>query len=270
MLNDMHVVLEDEADLRYAQDLVRSAMGHVSRAHLEIVHAPEQSAADTRDIEDVVRASAKVIGRFCGRFGQIAYISWRAPGSLPSPVATCGNSRIMFIAHAPSGYILSVTLLKRARERPASVATTIAAGMVGAIAPDFDWFYFYFVDHRQTHHHKYFSHWPLCWLLLAAGSALWLRCARGSRAAFLTLVFSLGGILHVILDSVVGDVWWFAPFIDERFSLFHLHARFKPWWLNLFLHWTFALELAICAWAYYLYRRRQDDERRRGARPEID
>jgi hypothetical protein len=34
-------------------------------------------------------------------------------------------------------------------------------------------------------------------------------------------------------------------------------AIFKPWWLNFELHWSFAVELAICAWALPIYRRRR-------------
>lgn len=60
-----------------------------------------------------------------------------------------------------------------------------------------------------------------------------------------------------VLDSVVGDIWWFAPFVDRPFALFTVPALYKPWWLNFFLHWSFALELAICAWALATYRRRR-------------
>ena len=160
----------------------------------------------------------------------------------------------MFIAHAPSGYILSASLLRRMRHRPASVSATIAAGIIGALAPDLDLLYFFIVDHRQQHHHKYFSHWPIFWLGLAVGSAMWLRVSHAKSRVFLVFVFCLGGLLHIVLDSVVGDVWWLAPFVDQPFSLFSVRAVFKPWWLNFILHWSFALELAICGWAWQVRR----------------
>ena len=56
----------------------------------------------------------------------------------------------MFIAHLPSGYLLSVSLLRRIRHIPASTKTVILTGMLGALAPDFDLAYFQFIDHRQT------------------------------------------------------------------------------------------------------------------------
>ena len=166
---------------------------------------------------------------------------------------------LMFIAHLPSGYIMSVSILKRIRHVSAPASTTLLSGMVGAIAPDFDLFYFYLVDHRQTLHHKYFTHWPLFWLALSAACALWLRLSSRPIAAHLGLVFCLGGVLHLLLDSVVGEVQWLAPFSDRFYSLFHVRAVFKPWWLNFALHWSFALEIAICLWALWLYRQRRRD-----------
>lgn len=128
---------------------------------------------------------------------------------------------------------------------------------MGAIAPDFDMLYFHFIEHGQTHHHRYITHWPVFWLGLIASNfivcALWMR----SALAFLALVFGLGGFLHVVLDSFVGDIWLFAPFLDKPFALFAVSARFKPWWLSFLLHWSFAVEIIICLWAYLLYRRRQ-------------
>lgn len=164
----------------------------------------------------------------------------------------------MIIAHMPSGYILSASLLKRFGSVPVPAAAVIAAGIAGALAPDVDMAYFHLIDHRQTHHHKYITHWPLLWLTLAAVSVLWFNWIRQSKAAFLALVFCLGGFLHIVLDSFVGDIWWFAPFVDKPYAMFTVPAHFKPWWLSFILHWSFAMELAICIWALVIYRRRSN------------
>jgi len=65
------------------------------------------------------------------------------------------------------------------------------------------------------------------------------------------------GVLHMLLDSIVGDIWWFAPFVDQAYALFNVPARYQPWWLNFLLHWSFALELALWVWAFVLYRARR-------------
>lgn len=44
----------------------------------------------------------------------------------------------MIIAHAPSGNILANLIVRQASSIPASAAAVIGAGIVGALAPDFD------------------------------------------------------------------------------------------------------------------------------------
>lgn len=164
----------------------------------------------------------------------------------------------MFAAHIPSGYILSVTLLEKLRSVPASTSAVICAGVIGALAPDLDMIYFYLIDHRQTHHHKYITHWPILWLTLLLVSEVWMHFSKKPKAAFLSLTFCLGSVLHVVLDSFVGDIWWFAPFNDRPYAMFTVPAVFEPWWLNFIFHWSFAVELTICLWALCLYRRRSN------------
>ncbi len=60
--------------------------------------------------------------------------------------------------------------------------------------------------------------------------------------------------MHMLLDSIVGDIWWFAPFVDQPYALFTVEAVYKPWWLNFILHWSFAIEIGILLWALYLWR----------------
>ena len=83
----------------------------------------------------------------------------------------------------------------------------------------------------------------------------WWRADRTRLWAALAGVFALGGFTHMVLDSVVGDIAWLAPFSHEYFSLSHVEAIFEPWWLNFILHWSFALELGLVALAVYEWRR---------------
>jgi hypothetical protein len=162
----------------------------------------------------------------------------------------------MFTAHAPSGYIAASVLLKKFVARKISSAQCIIVGMIGAIFPDIDLVYFYVFDHRQHPHHSYFTHWPSVWLCMLLVSGVWLRFSKTSHAAALAFLFSIGGMLHMLLDSIVGHIMWLAPFSDRYFSLFTISARYQPWWLNFILHWSFALELLIWFWAIYVYRHR--------------
>lgn len=161
----------------------------------------------------------------------------------------------MFIAHAPSGYLLGA-LAQRLKYSSLAPRTLMFACLAGATAPDLDLLYFYLIDGRQTHHHQYFSHWPLLWIGLAALNAAWLSVRRRSVWAQAGLVFAVGGLLHMLLDSFVGDIWWLAPFHDQAFALFSVPARYDPWWLSFVLHWSFAVELVICLAAVVVFARR--------------
>lgn len=163
----------------------------------------------------------------------------------------------MFIAHIPAGYLMAVSLLGPLRHARISASLVILAGTTGGFFPDLDLLYFYLVDERQTHHHRYFAHWPVVWLALLSLSVLGWRLGRGSATSLAWVIFSTAGLLHLVLDTLVGDIWWFAPFIDQPYAAFTVPAVHQPWWLNFVLHWSFAVELLICAWALLVYRRRR-------------
>jgi formate/nitrite transporter FocA (FNT family) len=162
----------------------------------------------------------------------------------------------MFIAHAPMGYIMSTSLLKRYEKIFATSSIFLLFGVLGSIAPDLDMIYFYLIDNRQTHHHNYITHWPIIWAALLVASTIWLLLSHKSKSPWLAFIFSLGGFTHIILDSFVGDIWWLAPFANEPYAMFTVPARFSPWWLSFVFHWSFAVELIICTWAIFIYRRR--------------
>lgn len=160
----------------------------------------------------------------------------------------------MLIGHLPAGYITSKLLCARLNARGASIRPFILAGMLGAVAPDFDMLYFYFADHRRHLHHTYWPHYPVVWISLLLVSAIWYYAAPVKGRAALAVIFALNGFIHMLLDSIVGKILWFAPYSDTPYALFTVAARYKPWWLNFVFHWTFALELALVAGAIYLWR----------------
>lgn len=168
----------------------------------------------------------------------------------------------MFIAHLPAAYAISKMLLRGFKSAKINPGLFIAAGLAGAAAPDLDMIYFYVIDHRQSHHHTYFTHFPLVWLSLLLVSTAWCHFSRSKASAILAMNFSLNGLVHMILDTFVGDIRWLAPFIDRYFSFFIVPALYKPWWLNFLLHWSFALELFILTGAILLWRRSRHRSRK--------
>lgn len=159
----------------------------------------------------------------------------------------------MFIAHLPAGYIVSSLLFPRFEKTGVTKRRLLQAGIAGALTPDADLLYFYLADHRQHHHHSYITHFPLVWIGLVLLSVAWTLFTRNKTRAALAFIFSMNGLLHMILDTVVGDIWWLAPFQDKPYAFFVVPAMYKPWWMNFILHWSFALELglalaAVCLW----------------------
>lgn len=141
----------------------------------------------------------------------------------------------MLSAHLPSGYLLA-----RGIGWPGKAV--LATALIGAVLPDFDMLWFYFVDHGSTHHHRYWPHVPAFWAIAALpvlGLALWMNNLR------LGLVFLAAIALHLILDSISGGILWGWPANDRLMSLVTVPATHDHWILSFVFHWTFLLELAI-------------------------
>jgi inner membrane protein len=153
----------------------------------------------------------------------------------------------MLIAHLPAGFILGTL----ARDVSGNARAIMPAALLGSVAPDLDMFYFYLVDGQQTHHHSYLTHWPLFWLGLGCvvlSLARWLRPRFGTAA----LVFFVAVMTHMVLDSIAAPMQWLMPFNDASVELVTIPARYSHWVLSFVLHWTFALEITICACAAFL------------------
>lgn len=157
----------------------------------------------------------------------------------------------MLIAHLPAGYILGTF----ARNRWPGRSGIMAASMLGSVVPDLDMVYFHFVDGGRTHHHAYITHWPLFWAgvgLVALSVAKW----RDPRYLAPVGAFFAAAMIHMILDSVASPIMWLMPFDRRALELVTVPAMYRNWVMSFMLHWTFALELLICAWALALGFRR--------------
>lgn len=161
---------------------------------------------------------------------------------------------IMMIAHAPAGYLLSRWMFSRACLPERGRWLFMTAGIAGALAPDMDLLWFHFVDNGSVHHHAYFTHYPLLWVAVFLAGMIYLMVRRERRNSMLVIVFAANAFLHMILDSVVGDIRWMEPFSEAAFSLFMVTDRYDPWWLNFIVHPSFLLEVGIAAVAIHIMR----------------
>jgi hypothetical protein len=162
----------------------------------------------------------------------------------------------MFIGHLPVGYFIS-TEINRKLSHLGSDRDIIVSGLVGSVLPDFDLLYYYLIDNCQHNHHSYLSHYPILWLSMLCLSVVFYRSNRG-RMAVLLILISINGFCHMLLDSVCGDILWFAPISYQAYSLIEIPALYEPWWLNYLLHWTFLFELLSCCAFVFYYRKNID------------
>lgn len=149
----------------------------------------------------------------------------------------------MLTAHLPAGYLLAGKL--KGPRTP-----VLWAALLGSIFPDFDLAFFFLVDHHSIHHHRYWVHIPLFWLLIGAVAFPALRKSTHLPAlsAFFAAIF-----LHLILDTLVGGIMWGAPFSDRLYNWVTI-AHGQGQWVKAFIfHWTFLLEIAVWCAAAALY-----------------
>ncbi len=160
----------------------------------------------------------------------------------------------MFLAHLPAGYLSAVAARQSGlRQRGAAVAC-----LVGSLFPDIDLAYCYLVDGGQVHHHLYVTHFPLLWLALLLPALVACAVARWRAWAMVAALFCGSCLLHLALDMLVGDIPLLAPWDMSLIALARVEARFSPWWLNFFLHWSMLVELALIAAAFIVWRRRRN------------
>lgn len=168
----------------------------------------------------------------------------------------------MIIAHAPAGYIVSRLIIRTFFKGRTGTGRTdktylllMITGMAGAILPDFDFIYHIFVDSDKTPHHSYLTHMPVFWagiwlslLLIGKMRKKWFFTAS-------TSLLCLNALVHLMLDTVTGVIYWLYPFSGKGINLFKV-ANTHIWWVSNFTaHWTFLIEIGIIVSALVIFMR---------------
>lgn len=157
----------------------------------------------------------------------------------------------MFFAHLPAGYLVGRGMLKTGSATLQQARQLMLVALVAGIAPDFDLLYFYLVDSSKSHHFLW-PHIPFFWLPLAILAGL-LKLAGRDHLSAIALTAFLSVMLHLLLDSVAGGIFWLWPFSQEVVVIQHVPAKYQFWIANFILHWTFLLELFVIAVAMIVY-----------------
>ncbi len=156
----------------------------------------------------------------------------------------------MLIAHLPAGYILGRTTRTK--------GAMLGGVLLASVLPDFDMLWFYLVDGGSVLHHRYWTHVPGFWLIVAAITLPAVSMLKRSWLPVATLGFS-AILLHLVLDTLVGSIMWQWPFSRDFFQLATVPATRSHWILSFMFHWSFLVELLICAVAIILYLRTRNE-----------
>lgn len=70
----------------------------------------------------------------------------------------------MIIGHLPSGYVFSKLLADKPPGKDINLRLLNLVCITGAIAPDVDWLYYFFIDNQENLHHTYWTHYPVVWI----------------------------------------------------------------------------------------------------------
>ncbi len=116
----------------------------------------------------------------------------------------------MIVGHAPFGYIVSKVYEKFNKEKISK--SVVAAGILGSVIPDID-----FIFTEAGHNHReMITHTPIFWIILSAFSFfMFKKCFKSDHA----LIFSLNGLLHVFLDTILCGTMLKYPLSNKMFSL---------------------------------------------------
>lgn len=151
----------------------------------------------------------------------------------------------MLTAHLPAGYCLS-------RLTGKSIPGALPVALLFSVLPDFDLIWFYWIDDRSIHHHRYWVHIPAFWLIAGALVTAFLWRTRYRRLVFV----AMGAVLlHLVLDSLAGGILWLAPFDTTLYHLVEVQPGEYHWLLAFVVHWTFLAEITIWMAALVLLQR---------------
>ena len=144
----------------------------------------------------------------------------------------------MLTAHLPAGYCLA-RLVQGQRRTGALLRSTVFAC---SVLPDLDLLWFYLVDDRAIHHHRYWVHVPFFWACVAAVllPLAWRTAFRQAAVLGLSAIF-----LHLLLDTIAGGIMWLYPLDATLFQFAVVPPAYDHFMISFLLHWTFLMEIVV-------------------------
>ena len=153
----------------------------------------------------------------------------------------------MLIAHIPSGYIIA-KIFKQEKK------SVVVSSLIFSVWPDLGLIYFYLFDSSVSHRH-FFPHLPIVMVSAFFITLPLYRTKVFEKIRIYYVLFFVNWLVHLILDTFTERIFWLYPLSNHGFQLIEVPAVFSHWIISFVLHWSFAVELAIAAFALILFLR---------------
>jgi len=153
----------------------------------------------------------------------------------------------MLIAHIPSGYIIA-KIFKQEKK------SVVVSSLIFSVWPDLGLIYFYLFDSSVSHRH-FFPHLPIVMVSAFFITLPLYRTKVFEKIRIYYVLFFVNWLVHLILDTFTERIFWLYPLSNHGFQLIEVPAVFNHWIISFALHWSFAVELAIAAFALILFLR---------------
>ena len=154
----------------------------------------------------------------------------------------------MLIAHIPSGYLVA----KAFKQKKKSV---IISSLIFSIWPDLGLIYFYLFDTTSIIHRQYFPHLPVVMVSVLFVTLPLYRMKFFEKLRIYYQLFFVNWFIHLVLDTFTERIFWLYPLSNHGFQFIEIPATFNHWIISFVFHWSFAVELAIVAFALVLFLR---------------
>ena len=159
----------------------------------------------------------------------------------------------MLIAHLPAGYILFKAFDKKNTFLANDRKMLIFGMLLGSVLPDVDTIWFYLVSNRSEVHHNYWTHTPFFWTVVFVLIYAFSRVLKLRKTSLFALWSWLSITLHLVLDSIPGQIRWAWPFSNHAVQFVEILPTHDWWVLSFIFHWTFLLEIVVFVVAIFIY-----------------
>ena len=79
------------------------------------------------------------------------------------------------------------------------------------------------------------------------------KILKVKNLSVLTFGVWIGVILHLLLDTIAGQIRWAWPFSNQAIQLVDIPPTHTWWVMSFIFHWTFCLEVGLIIIALLLF-----------------